>query len=368
MRDADGRFPKLLDFGISKAASAGVERTTARNLKRPSLRAARSGRMRHLTALGAALGTPAYMSPEQLRNQSDLDARADLYSLGVVLYEWLSGSCPYASTSDFGALYQQIRERSMKPLERVRPELGAALCQVVTRALAFEAKDRFASAAEMREALLQCASESSGARSVVQSPSQALPRMGQKTQVLLESAGDPFADPDEARFLPRFPLGRVLLGMGCALALGVGLWLSSGNASKHDAKPAAPIAAESAGAPPQAALAPPPAQAPPVPAVTSSASATDTLPLGADMPEQELPLGADMPAEDLPVSLPAPSAARRGESTKDKARISTHEKRRERTATQPTDSASAAAQSSPPASSSSGDPPIRQKVVRQLDF
>jgi eukaryotic-like serine/threonine-protein kinase len=146
--EVDGSVPKLLDFGISKSADGARERTP----KRPSLRAPGKGR---LTAFGATLGTPAYMSPEQLRNLSTLDARADLYSLGVVFYEWLAGHCPYASNQNFAELVEQIESREMQLLEELRPDIGPELCAVVTRALDPDREQRYGSALEMRSALAQ---------------------------------------------------------------------------------------------------------------------------------------------------------------------------------------------------------------------
>ncbi|MET0285413.1 MAG: protein kinase [Polyangiales bacterium] len=146
--EVEGSVPKLLDFGISKSADPGRDRS----VKRPSLRAPGKGR---LTAYGATLGTPAYMSPEQLRNLSSLDARADLYSLGVVFYEWLAGHCPYASNPNFAELVEQIESRSMTLLEELRPDIGPELCAVVTRALDPDREQRYGSALEMRSALAQ---------------------------------------------------------------------------------------------------------------------------------------------------------------------------------------------------------------------
>jgi serine/threonine protein kinase len=146
--EVEGSVPKLLDFGISKSAEPPRERS----VKRPSLRAPGKGR---LTAFGATLGTPAYMSPEQLRNLSSLDARADLYSLGVVFYEWLAGHCPYASNHNFAELVEQIESRAMTLLEELRPDIGPELCAVVTRALDPDREQRYGSALEMRAALAQ---------------------------------------------------------------------------------------------------------------------------------------------------------------------------------------------------------------------
>jgi eukaryotic-like serine/threonine-protein kinase len=142
---AEGRTPKLLDFGISKAAARSSLR-----VPRPSIRAPG---MRRLTAAGATLGTPAYMSPEQLRNLSSLDARADVYSMGVVLYEWLAGHCPFASTTNYAELLDRVLARAMRPLEELRPDIGAELCAVVARAIEPDREARFGSALEMRAAL-----------------------------------------------------------------------------------------------------------------------------------------------------------------------------------------------------------------------
>ncbi len=82
VRDNDGRFPKLLDFGISKVAEAAAP---SRPSASPPAPGAKRPRLKQLTKVGVTLGTPCYMAPEQLRGSRDLDARADLYSVGVLL-------------------------------------------------------------------------------------------------------------------------------------------------------------------------------------------------------------------------------------------------------------------------------------------
>ena len=149
VRDNDGRFPKLLDFGISKVAEAVAPNRAsgppqAPNAKRP--------RLKQLTKVGVTLGTPCYMSPEQLRGLRDLDARADLYSVGVLLYQWLTGHVPYAH-DNLAELARQVMSRSAPTLADLRPELGSALSQVVARALAPDREQRFQTAQEMRDAL-----------------------------------------------------------------------------------------------------------------------------------------------------------------------------------------------------------------------
>lgn len=123
--------PKVLDFGISK-------------LKEPG---------RDLTALGTVLGTPVYMAPEQIANTRDVDARADVYSLGVMLYEALTGALPYGDDS-LVDLFRRSQRGDATPVRALRPEVPPALAQVVEKALRPDPSHRFASVDEMRAALL----------------------------------------------------------------------------------------------------------------------------------------------------------------------------------------------------------------------
>src|SRR5213593_914454 len=98
-----------------------------------------------------AIGTPAYMSPEQATGESEVDGRSDLYALGCVLYEMLAGELPFT-----GATAQaMIAKRFVSPIPKVRAtrDIPEAIDEVVTRALARTAVDRFPSAAQFVEAL-----------------------------------------------------------------------------------------------------------------------------------------------------------------------------------------------------------------------
>jgi serine/threonine protein kinase len=128
---------KLLDFGISKFADA-----------------ARRAADVSLTRSGVAVGTPQYMSPEQVQGSKELDTRTDLYSLGVIFYRCLSGELPFQS-EDVAPLLVQILLEEPKALHEVSPEIDAGLSSLVARSMARRADDRFQTAAEFRTALVE---------------------------------------------------------------------------------------------------------------------------------------------------------------------------------------------------------------------
>ncbi len=119
---------KLVDFGLSRMQS----------------------QPKTLTASGMILGTPRYMAPEQLRNASAAGPAVDIYSLGVVLYESLTGQSPYPA-QDYGQLLGCVMENRVTPLERIRPELSA-VGDVVRRAMAADPAQRFATCDELSAA------------------------------------------------------------------------------------------------------------------------------------------------------------------------------------------------------------------------
>ena len=132
-REAVGEWRVLLaDFGIAKAVdAAGAER---------------------LTETGLALGTPAYMSPEQGHADCHLDQRTDLYALGCVLYEMLAGQPPFTGVSAQAILARHALD-PVPSLRSVRPTVPKSLERTVTRALAKVPADRFATAEEFGRAL-----------------------------------------------------------------------------------------------------------------------------------------------------------------------------------------------------------------------
>jgi eukaryotic-like serine/threonine-protein kinase len=117
---------------------------------------------RGLTSTGVVIGTPAYMSPEQAAGQRALDVRSDIYSLGCVLFEMLTGRAPIVPTSATTPVHHALETR--RRLGDARPGLPPALEWCVVRATAKDAADRFASARELARALAESGEQMETAR------------------------------------------------------------------------------------------------------------------------------------------------------------------------------------------------------------
>jgi serine/threonine-protein kinase len=132
-RDATGHFQvKLLDFGLAKVMDA-------------------AGGMGNKTKTGMLLGTPAYMSPEQIKSSKDVDARSDLFSAGVMFYEMITGRPAFPAPTEFAKLTAVLTQEP-EPVDRIDPHF-APLVPFIARALHKDRNVRFQSAAEMAHAL-----------------------------------------------------------------------------------------------------------------------------------------------------------------------------------------------------------------------
>ncbi|HEV2915578.1 MAG TPA: serine/threonine-protein kinase [Pyrinomonadaceae bacterium] len=129
-----GDWAKVLDFGIAK-------------IKEPL-----GGTDSALTSPNLIIGTPQYMSPEQCSQAAELDARSDIYSLGVILYELLVGRVPFTGESPTAIMMKHLQEPAPSVLDE-RKDVPAAVGRVVSRAMAKRPEDRYQSAGALSEAL-----------------------------------------------------------------------------------------------------------------------------------------------------------------------------------------------------------------------
>ena len=129
--DRGTRRPMVTDFGIARAAAEE----------------------QRLTVTGMAVGTPAYMSPEQAMGDRDVDGRSDIYSLGIVAYQMLAGETPFKATNTPAMLMKHVSEPP-PPLRGRRHDLPSSLAAAVERSLAKRPEDRFPTGGDMRDAVL----------------------------------------------------------------------------------------------------------------------------------------------------------------------------------------------------------------------
>ncbi|MET0390529.1 MAG: serine/threonine-protein kinase [Polyangiales bacterium] len=237
--DGSQREAKVLDFGISALP-------------------AQAGDWSSLTADGAILGTPAYMSPEQVQSARDLDETTDIYSFGVILYEALAGKTPYAAQTP-SQLVLEVVHTAPRPLRELRPELPVELERVVLRALEKAREKRFQSIDALIEALL---------------PYTTRPELG------ASSARTTLPIPDRD---PRHVRTGILLLAGSIAALaGIAVVAERMDRASHNAgvsQVASAVSMQSARVPPPPSSAPVVAPAPvPAPAVTTSSPPTAAAP------------------------------------------------------------------------------------------
>lgn len=257
-RVRNDEIARVMDFGIAKILGADKQRTAA----------------------SAKMGTLAYMSPEHLRSPRDVDQRSDIYSLGVTLFEMLTGRLPFDAETEYDLMRRIVEEPPEIPLERAEA-IPPPVRQALLRAMAKDPAERFQECGDFRAELMGFAATQHLSASVLQAARAAAPPM---PPAIAPPATPPAPSPysatppppraasgpifeAHAAGRPERPPGAKGLGLGLGIAAGaavlaVGLFLGlGGNKESGDAQPLLP-AAPPAPAPPAATVAPLPEPTP----------------------------------------------------------------------------------------------------------
>ena len=143
-RSGCGPLVKLLDFGMCRRAAPPMEQQLKDDMT--------------LTRAGQVVGTPEYMSPEQVSGKRDFDGRIDLYAVGVMLYEALSGQRAFPG-KDAREVVVSVLVRKLPPLRSTRPDLPPIIDAIVARAMERDPSFRYANASQFQHDLLQAKAE-----------------------------------------------------------------------------------------------------------------------------------------------------------------------------------------------------------------
>ena len=215
---------KILDFGLAKLA---LKRGAVASEATLATDATPGVNDEHLTSPGTAVGTVAYMSPEQL-GARDLDARTDLFSFGVVLYEMSTGALPFRGDSS-ALIADAILHRSPVPPVRLNPDVPPELERVISRAMEKDRNLRCQSASEMRADLRRLKRDTDSSRSAtVNVEAHPDPHIS-KTQVQIEHSSDTaIAIGLAKRHKKKLTIALAALAV---LVVGAGLWFYRANHS-----------------------------------------------------------------------------------------------------------------------------------------
>ena len=282
VRRSDGQLViKVLDFGISKVLDAGSD-----------------GGM-SMTKTSTVMGSPLYMSPEQMRSSKDVDARTDIWALGVILYELLAGAPPFDGTT-LTEVAVKVATEPPPPFHTVRGDIPPALESALAGCLQKDPRARYAHVGQFaaaiapfgsvrgRGSLERIAGVFASAETPPTTPSpMRAPSSGQNTPYVVADTGAPVGRTAGPRASGSTPVAGVAIGIAAVLLLSVGGWAAL-RGGKTPSVPAAPPPVASA----------PPSAPPPMVSIA---------PL-AESPAVPLPL-------PLPTSLPGAAAGGTGASS-----------------------------------------------------
>jgi serine/threonine-protein kinase len=266
-RDGNPDHVKVLDFGISKfSAASGVSQAG--------------------TQQGSVLGSPYYMSPEQVTNASTVDARADLYALGAIVYEALTGRVPHDAETLPALLFKICGELPVS-IAAYRKDVPLEVVQAVEKAMARDPEDRFPGVAEFAAALAPFA-DLEDEPELIEEPdsslragTEAAQRIRSHTRSGVRSKGGGAGESrSNRRMLSLVLIGAAILGAGGGAAA---FLLTRSPAT--DAAPASTVALAATEAPEAPVQAAPPEQAPePTPAAPEATAAPQTVMIGIESP------------------------------------------------------------------------------------